>query len=193
MIKLLLFCLNRTKPTYLLLFFTFIVATVSAKVNETIVEKDSIAPSQESVITIKGNTIFYISDSTSLSTIKIKRINDTIFSKKEKISKKYVSKPPIHQTKIKQAKHTHSPPIVYIPKKLFYLPYTPSTQFYTYKPKTIGIFYDNYSNQATLFNDCINNIYIFDITYKESFYTYIFCDYSICLSHLEIRSPSYLI
>ncbi|WP_314243190.1 hypothetical protein [Empedobacter tilapiae] len=189
----LLHYLNHTKSTYLFLLLYFLSTSVFPYIGEINEEVNSESPTNKIVITIKENTTFYISENTIISNIGTKERNDTTPSQQNKILKKQTFKTSINKSKSKDKQNLSQSEKVYKHEKLFYLPYKSSTFFNLYKPSALGVYYEIFYNYAALFMTFINKITDNDIQYKIKYYHYIFCDYAICLSHLEIRSPSLFI
>lgn len=71
-----------------------------------------------------------------------------------------------------------------------YLPYKESTFFISSKSILLALYPINSFNIIIFYSNYLNKNYEPKIKLKLSTYNYIFCDYAICLSHLEIRSPS---
>ncbi|WP_353165695.1 hypothetical protein [Empedobacter brevis] len=188
--------LNRTKSTYL--FFLVVFFTTSAWASSTDFlesNKDSLPSSKHSIVTIKEHTIFYISENTTTKNLNIKENKATDIRghhEKEDI-KKNVSKKFKNKVEAKKIKHLHQPKLIQKQKNLTYLPYTPQSYFNLYKPAISGIFHEVFSTHAAVFFSTVKNLMLHTIHYKKTYYHYIFCDYAICLSHLEIRSPSMFI
>ncbi|WP_413533545.1 hypothetical protein [Empedobacter brevis] len=191
--RVLFISLNHTTSTYLLLF-CFFSTLVFAHASETNEGKDSISSISKNVVTIKGNTTIYINENTSTSQFEIKHIankDKVVHEKRVKEEVKKEINKNSNNLVVEKNKNTH-PNISSLTNKTFsYLPYKESSFFLKNKSTVSGIFYQISYNHSMLFWTYISKIINDDIKYKKTEYNYIFCDYSICLSHLEIRSPSF--
>ena len=186
--RVLVLFLDHTVSIYLLLFYFFSTFVFAHNV-KTKESNDSILLVSENLVFVEENTTFYISENTIISNIGTEDKNDTSPSKQNRILKKQIFKTSINKSKSKDKQNLSQSKKVYKHEKLFYLPYKSSTFLNLYKPSSLGVYYEIFYNYSTLFITFINKIIDNDIQNKKK-YHYIFCDYSICLSHLEIRSPS---
>lgn len=138
---------------------------------------DFIPTISKSLITIKENNTFYITNNTVISNFEIK--NSIKRDKKNNsmvITSIYKSYYLSDQTK----------------NKIFYIPYEKSTIFITNK-LLLAPYPMNFFNIIIFYSNYFYKNYNSKTKLKLFTYDYIFCHYSRCLYHLEIRSPSMMI
>ncbi|MDH2208654.1 MULTISPECIES: hypothetical protein [Empedobacter] len=182
--------LDHFSSTYLLLFCFFCSIYVNAYNVEIKERDDSIPTISKGLVTIKENTTFYISKNTIISNCEIKdSINHEKNIKKRK-SKEKIKRKNTNNSNLKKSRNNSYDLSTLINKKICYLPYKESTFFISSKSILLALYTINSFNIIIFYSNSFNKNYEPKIKLKLSTYNYIFCDYAICLSHLEIRSPS---
>lgn len=186
MIRFLLLFIDHTTSTYLILFY-FLSTFAFAFNVETNDNNDSVLLISNNELIIKGKTIIYISEETVISNFEVIHLDepDTITIVEEKNKKESFKK----LNKLKKNKNQDSEISTLKNKIVSYLPYESYAFFINYISISLGIFPTTDYGKFFLHSDYINNYFEFSVKYKILYYNYIFCDYSICLSQLEIRSP----
>lgn len=192
--RVLILFLDHTSYIYLLLLY-FIPTFILAHKVEIQENSDSIPLVFENVVFIDENTTFYIVENTIISDFEIKKINkQAVVVKKKKTKKKYSQVNFKQSDNLQFKKNTKN--YLFIPVfknvRLCYLPYKESTFFHENKSILLGVSQLNYSGSSIFYSSFVNNNNEINAPLKLLTYEYFYCDYSICLSHLKIRSPSFL-
>lgn len=192
--RVLILFLNHITSIYLLLlyFFPTFVFAHKVKIKE---NNDSIPLVFEKVVFIDENTTFYIVENTIISDFEIKKINNQAEVVKKRKTKKEYSQVHFKQSDNLQFKK-NTKNYLFIPVfknvRLCYLPYKESTFFHENKSILLGISQLNYSGLSIFYSNILKKNNEVNVSLKLLTYEYFYCDYSICLSHLKIRSPSFL-
>lgn len=181
--------LDHFSSTYVLLF-CFVSIYTFANNFEIKENNDSIPSISKVLVTVNENTTFYISKNTIISNFEIK--NSIIHEKKikQRKSKEKIKRKSSSNSKLKKNRNNHYKLSKIKNRKLFYLPYKESTFFNNSESILLGLYPVNSFDIVIFYSNYKNKKNEFKVIFKLSTYNYFYCDYSICLSHLEIRSPS---